>query len=96
MPILIKIFYFELYCFEISFQKNGMNSLQETKASFIHPKQKVLVGELRREMVKYHLTKGLPSLSSVEFGLHSKVNEEHASDMMAFAFQKAKSSSRLK
>ena len=24
----VKIFYFELYCFEISFQKNGMNSLQ--------------------------------------------------------------------
>ena len=68
----------------------------ETKASFIYPKQKVPVGELRREMVKYHLTKGLASLSSVEFGLHSKVNEEHASDMIAFAFQKAKSSSRLK
>lgn len=29
MPIFfVKIFYFELYCFEISFQKNGMNSLQ--------------------------------------------------------------------
>lgn len=25
---VVKIFYFELYCFEISFQKNGMNSLQ--------------------------------------------------------------------
>lgn len=24
----VKIFYFELYCFEISFQKNGINSLQ--------------------------------------------------------------------
>lgn len=24
----VKIFYFELYCFEISFQKNGMISLQ--------------------------------------------------------------------
>lgn len=24
----VKILYFELYCFEISFQKNGMNSLQ--------------------------------------------------------------------
>ena len=68
----------------------------ETKASFIYPKQKVTVGELRREMVKYYLTKGLPSLSSVEFGLHSKVNGELASDMIAFAFQKAKSSSRLK
>lgn len=24
----VKTFHFELYCFEISFQKNGMNSLQ--------------------------------------------------------------------
>lgn len=28
MPIFFLIFYFELYCFEISFQKNGMNSLR--------------------------------------------------------------------
>ena len=68
----------------------------ETKASFIYPKQKVPVGQLRREMVKYYLTKVLPSLSSVEFGLYSKVSGKHASDMIAFTFQKSKSSSRLK
>ena len=75
----------------------GHGIIGETKASLVYPEQKVPHGGVEtREVGRDYFTKGLPSMSSVEFGLHSKVNGEHASDMIAFAFQKAKSSSSLK
>lgn len=69
----------------------------ETKANLVYPEQKVPEGEVRLERwARDHFTKGFPSMSSVEFGLHSKGSGEHGSGIIAFAFQKAKSSSSLK